>query len=265
MTFPKLSIITVNLNNAAGLQKTLQSVISQTFRDFQYIVIDGGSTDASKTILEGCSGNLNYWVSEMDSGIYNAMNKGIAKASGEYLLFLNSGDWLINDSVLQGIFTKEPDADIIYGDIATASGITKYPDKLSFSFFFRDTIAHPAAFIRRKLFERYGNYNEQNKLASDWEFFLQAIVRHKSSYYHAHTVITFFDVTGVSSRPENAGLVMEERKRVLALYFPDHYPELAGELNRLQNELNNYKNSRIIQTVKKIMGSKLYRFLLGRS
>ncbi len=88
----KLSIITVNLNNKDGLQKTIDSVISQTFKDFEWIVIDGGSTDGSKELIEKYSDYISYWVSEPDKGIYNAMNKGIKVAKGDYLEFLNSGD-----------------------------------------------------------------------------------------------------------------------------------------------------------------------------
>ncbi|MDR2910496.1 MAG: glycosyltransferase [Bacteroidales bacterium] len=94
----KLSIITINLNNVAGLQKTIESVVKQTFTDYEYIVIDGGSTDGSADIIKQHANKITYWVSEPDKGIYNAMNKGIRVAKGEYCLFLNSGDWLINSN-----------------------------------------------------------------------------------------------------------------------------------------------------------------------
>lgn len=92
----KLSIITVNLNNKDGLQKTIESVISQTCKDFEWIIIDGGSVDGSKDIIEKYSKEIDYWVSESDQGIYHAMNKGILRSHGEYLLFLNSGDYLFD-------------------------------------------------------------------------------------------------------------------------------------------------------------------------
>ena len=102
----KLSIITVNLNNAVGLKKTICSVINQTFLDIEYIIIDGGSLDGSLEIIKEYEKKITYWVSEPDSGIYNAMNKGIMHANGEYLQFLNSGDWLVNDSIIEK-FLKE--------------------------------------------------------------------------------------------------------------------------------------------------------------
>ena len=100
---PKLSIITVNLNKAKGLQKTIESVIFQTFTDYEYIIIDGGSTDGSKQIIEQYADKITYWVSEPDSGIYNGMNKGIKVAKGEYCLFLNSEDYLLSNEILQNV------------------------------------------------------------------------------------------------------------------------------------------------------------------
>ena len=97
---PKLSIITVNLNNCIGLQKTFDSLFEQIFKDFEQIVIDGGSTDGSRELIETNVDKISYWVSEKDSGIYNAMNKGIIKATGDYLLFLNSGDHLLHKNIL---------------------------------------------------------------------------------------------------------------------------------------------------------------------
>ena len=97
---PELSIITINLNNCAGLQKTLDSVFAQTFTDYEYLVIDGGSTDGSAELIKKQENKFVYCVSEKDNGIYHAMNKGIRKATGDYLLFLNSGDYLVNDEVL---------------------------------------------------------------------------------------------------------------------------------------------------------------------
>ena len=119
----KLSIITINRNNAAGLRKTIESVVSQTYTDFEYIIIDGASTDGSVEVIkeyaeatlpcgEGLGERL-YWVSEPDKGIYNAMNKGILKAQGEYLLFLNSGDWLVDKDVIKSFIDLNIINDIV--------------------------------------------------------------------------------------------------------------------------------------------------------
>lgn len=100
MISTKLSIISINLNNSEGLQKTIRSVIRQTNSDFEYIVIDGNSKDGSLNVIKNFDNQITYWVSEPDSGIYNAMNKGISKSTGRYCLFLNSGDWLADENVI---------------------------------------------------------------------------------------------------------------------------------------------------------------------
>ena len=126
---PKLSIITINLNNAEGLRKTIPSVISQTYCDFEYIVIDGGSTDGSVDVIKKYADKLSYWVSEPDAGIYNAMNKGIRKAGGEYCQFLNSGDWLVAPDVTERMAKDMPDCAICYGNMITIQNGEKMVQK----------------------------------------------------------------------------------------------------------------------------------------
>lgn len=99
----QISIITINYNNASGLEKTIRSVVEQTYNEYEYIIIDGASSDKSKEVVQGYQQYIDFWCSEKDSGIYNAMNKGIQRASGEYLLFLNSGDILSDSAVLSDI------------------------------------------------------------------------------------------------------------------------------------------------------------------
>ena len=111
----KLSIITVNFNNVEGLRKTAESIVSQTFQDFEWIVIDGGSTDGSKELIEQYSDRIAYWCSEKDSGIYNAMNKGVRYAKGEYINFMNSGDCFADSSVLSDVSERLLDNVILYG------------------------------------------------------------------------------------------------------------------------------------------------------
>ena len=110
----KLSIVTINLNNVAGLHETIISVLNQSSADLEYIIIDGGSTDGSAELIKEYSDRIYYWVSEPDSGIYNAMNKGIRKASGEYLLFLNSGDALASDNIVEEVFRADHNEEILY-------------------------------------------------------------------------------------------------------------------------------------------------------
>lgn len=111
----KLSIITVNLNNLEGLKKTYDSVVCQTFTDYEWLVIDGGSTDGSREFIEQHQDKFAYWCSEPDKGIYNAMNKGIVRAKGEYLNFMNSGDCFACEETVAEVFGKNRTADILYG------------------------------------------------------------------------------------------------------------------------------------------------------
>ena len=162
---PKLSIITINYNNAGGLEKTIQSVVSQTFTDYEYIVIDGSSNDGSVDCIKRYSDKISYSVSEKDKGIYNAQNKGIMAAKGMYCLFLNSGDYLFNEKVLEEVFSHKHNEDIIYGDMMIDDGSAeliygKHPSDITFEFLIYTTLWHPVSFIKRELFNRFGLYNE---------------------------------------------------------------------------------------------------------
>ena len=156
----KLSIITVNLNNAIGLRKTIESVVNQTFTDFEYIIIDGGSTDGSVDVIREYSEKITYWVNEPDKGIYNAMNKGIKIAKGEYLQFLNSGDFLIDNRVLKSIFDLERNEDVLYGEAVLGDNLEKKikfppsPKIIDHEYFWTNTLTHQSTLIKRTLFNR---------------------------------------------------------------------------------------------------------------
>ncbi len=261
----QVSIITINYNNAKGLEKTIASVIKQKLVAKEHIVIDGGSNDDSKQIIEKNTANIDYWVSEKDFGIYNAMNKGIAVAEGTYLLFLNSGDYLLGEDALDVVFASKKNQDILYANLKTDTNLITFPAILNFSFFFRDSIGHPAAFIKRQLFDLYGMYNEENKIVSDWEFFIKTILINKVSYAYINKEVTFYESNGISSNAHSIKLHEQERENVLRKYFSAFYPALISELTEQQQELNRYKNSRAIKKVTSIMSSGLYQFFKGKS
>lgn len=219
----KLSIITINFNNASGLLKTIQSVITQKFRDYEYLIVDGGSTDDSLSILNVYSDEITSWISEPDAGIYNAMNKGIAKAKGEYLLFLNSGDFLSHDRILDEINVYLFDFDLIYGNLIIDTGQKRsehsFPKKISFEYFLLNTIPHPCTFIKRSLFEIVGLYNENLKIVSDWEFFIKAVCKFNCSYKQVEKLISVINTDGISYDPRNTGLIAKEKENSLETYF----------------------------------------------
>ena len=219
----KLSIITINFNNYDGLKRTMDSVFFQTFKDFEWIVVDGGSTDGSKDLLSSHGSEISQWVSEPDSGIYNAMNKGIRMSHGDYLLFLNSGDSLTDESVLERSVHYLSDTDYVIGNIVhTQRGDKTGLTEKSFSpggllyILINYALPHPASFMRRSLFEQYGFYREDLRISSDWAFMVYSILLGKATVKYLPVVVTSFDDTGISSVNLQEGnkerdLVMQER------------------------------------------------------
>lgn len=241
MNYLKLSIITINLNNKEGLKKTIDSISKQSFKSYEHIIIDGESVDGSKEVIvkyQDSNPHVTFWVSEKDSGIYNAMNKGISHASGEYLLFLNSGDYLESE-VLSLVHEQLTGEDIIYGDLYFISKEgeqrleTFNHSDLSISTVLMPSfyIPHPAAFIKRNLFEKE-QYDEQYKIVSDWFFFVKQIIFENRTTKHIPYAITNFIDGGVSSITENKALILEEREDVLRKMFPD---KVLKGLNKLIN------------------------------
>ncbi|HPI30850.1 MAG TPA: glycosyltransferase family 2 protein [Bacteroidales bacterium] len=232
---PKISVITINRNDAEGLRKTIKSVVSQTFSDFEYIVIDGASTDGSVDVIKKDADRITYWVSEPDSGIYNAMNKGIGKAKGAYCLFLNSGDYLYQDTVLENVVNSSPTEDIVFGNILIDYGNHKEPviynDKITLKLLFQDSLPHPSAFIKKRLFDEFGFYDESFQLAGDYEFFLRALVLRKCSYKHVDTSISVFNTLGISRNRDFLDINLKERRRAQELYFSLEIIELFYDLN----------------------------------
>lgn len=241
---PLISIITINYNDLDGVKGTILSVSNQTCKHFEYIVIDGGSTDGSKEFIESQKDKIDFWISEEDTGIYNAMNKGITAANGEYLMFLNSGDYLNNNNILSKAFEQLiTDFDIYYGDVQLIDNkkfekkeVLVYPEKLTFSFFCNSTIIHQAAFIKKKLFLDIFFYNEELKLVSDWEFFICAICKYNVSYKKLNFILIDFDINGISSDPVNEKLLYQERDFCLKEHFPlimEDYKELIVSRSKL--------------------------------
>jgi glycosyltransferase involved in cell wall biosynthesis len=228
---PALSIITVNRNNADGLKKTMLSVLHQTFTDYEYIIIDGASNDKSIDIIKEISTTGTYWVSEPDSGIYNAMNKGLKKAEGDYCLFLNSGDYLNNDNVLADVFEQSIKEDLIIGSVLLDTGEKKelfeIPDidKLTFRHFINSTFPHPGVFIRQSLFNKIGGFNEELVISSDLEFFLVAVFKYGVTIRKVKNTISVFELNGISSLPENTLLIQNERTGILKKHFPFILPD----------------------------------------
>ena len=210
----KLSIITINLNNADGLLKTIESVMVQYFKDFEYIVIDGASIDGSVDVIKKYADKITYWVSEPDKGIYNAMNKGIFQARGEYCLFLNSGDYLVNKYILEKVFNLNLDTDIF-----CTSGFDKDSvEDITFYDFLYKSLRHQSMFIKTSLFYKISLYDERHKIISDWIFYTLAIVKYNCSLAFYPFELSISQSGGISWTDGNT--MHKERELFLQEYFP---------------------------------------------
>ena len=253
----KLSIITINYNNAEGLRKTLASVASQTYKAIEHIIVDGASMDDSVKVIQEYVCKVErvndermtvVWSSEPDLGIYNAMNKGIRKATGDYIQILNSGDILAADDVTERMVTAlnaNGIPEILYGNM-----IKEWPngrrmcDKceaghLSMLSFYHGTLNHDSAYIRRDLFDKFGLYDENLKIVSDWKWYLQVIPLGGVTPMYVDIDVTVFDMTGVSE--SNMAFWKVERRPVLETLVPpmiladyDKYGEDMRMIDRLR-------------------------------
>lgn len=244
----KLSIITINLNNAVGLEKTMQSVATQTIKTFEYIVIDGASTDGSVEVIRRFEPLLAHirWVSEPDSGIYNAMNKGVHMATGDYIQILNSGDCLAAENVTERMLTALEDAgnpSILYGNMIKDLPNGKHlidkgfvGQEITFLDMYTGTLNHDPAYIHRNLFEKYGYYDENLRIVSDWKWYVQVIILGEEKPQYVDIDVTLFDMSGFSETHKD--IAIAERKQVLEEILPKpvlvDYERFAFSLDQIK-------------------------------
>lgn len=235
----KLSIITINRNNENGLRKTITSVLNQSWSDFEYIIVDGASTDNSVDVIkndissvsEGLNSRIQF-ISEADTGVFNAMNKGIVMAKGDYLLFLNSGDFFVDNNVLSNVFCVMRETDILSCSCRVSKNgeqvfITTPPTNYTFGFFYNNSLAHQATFIKKDLFNKFGLYREDLKFMGDWEFFVRTIVIAGASTQNIDVILTDYNMEGISSVSNNQYSIIKEKQTVfeekaLKCFVPDY-------------------------------------------
>lgn len=217
----KLSIITVNYNDAVGLERTIKSVIAQTFHDYEYIVIDGGSNDESVEIIKKYESHIDYWVSEKDGGVYSGMNKGVTQAHGFYCNFMNSGDSFYEVVTLEKIFQINHEEDIFVGDaIFFHDGCltdSRPLREISLYHLYGGALPHQASFIKTSLLQKYP-YDQDLKIVSDWKFFIQSIILDNCSFKYIDIIVARYDNNGISSK--NQIKMREEKEMVLSQLFP---------------------------------------------
>jgi len=231
----QLSIITVNLNNNPGLRRTMESVLHQKYTEYEYVVVDGGSEDGSvqsiREVENSFAGNF-QWTSEPDSGIYEAMNKGIRMAKGEYLLFLNSGDFLVNSMVLEDVFSSSHTADFLLGRCHVSENgsvirTANPPQKITFGYLYHNALAHQSTFIKRDLFEKYGYYREDFRFNSDVEFWYRTIVLQNCTTETLGTIISDYNTDGITAKLADSKEYQREMAEIYAhphlqLFIPDY-------------------------------------------
>lgn len=248
----KLSIITINYNNAIGVEKTIESVLSQTSRDFEYIIVDGGSNDLSCQVMQDkqivINGNTELngvsitCISEPDKGIYNAMNKGISLAKGDYVHFLNSGDWLVDSEVVSNMLSIiQKDTDILVGNVifVREDGKVRYSKndtEVSGLTFYRSTLQHTSAYIKRILFDKYGLYDENLRIVSDWKWYMNVVVLNNAQVDFSDVYVSYFDTTGISST--NLTLDNKERQEALIRMYP---PLILADYEKYRYAMEQYK------------------------
>lgn len=253
----KLSIITVCWNDKNGLDKTIKSVISQNTREFQFLIIDGASTDGTIDILEQYKDSIDYYISEPDKGIYNAMNKGVLAANGEYCLFLNAGDIFFDEKVVTRFLQENISEDIVSGKEACSFDGKKFvayrkpPKEISLLYFMKQTLAHQSTFIRKELLLAFP-YDETYKIASDYIFFFKSFFEENASYRRLDFFVSIFIMDGISSI--NGDLSQKERERFFTSFFP------APVLKELT--INAKYSDFYIQICRNTFAGKFFRLIL---
>ncbi|MGM9699059.1 MAG: glycosyltransferase family 2 protein [Prevotella sp.] len=231
----KYTIITINYNNGKELRNTIESVINQTFRDVEYIVVDGGSTDDSVEVIKEHSDRIDFWISEKDNGVYNAMNKGLRHAHGQYVNFMNSGDSFYSTHVLEDIDRQIGDTDILFGNVCDSVSGKRYGgikagSEVTFLTLKKEILCHQGTFYRREIFERH-QYDESLRLIADWKVNVQAIVFDNCKVKVVNTIVANYDLRGMSSTQSK--LHAEERQKVTAELFPER---IAKDYEHLYTE-----------------------------
>lgn len=242
-----LSIITVNYNNLDGLKNTRQSIINQSFKDWEWIVIDGGSTLGDKAFIEQHSSEMAYWCSEPDHGPYNAMNKGINKASGDYYIFMNSGDTFFDSDVLTHVFNTPHTADIIYGDWMQLfdNGEKRKmhaPKEFTIEFIQNDNICHQAMFIKGSIMKQ-SPYDESFRLYADWAKWIRLALQGCTFEYVPYTICCFL-MNGISITQHE--LIEKEHRRLNDEVMP---ALVTSMISRHQNTISKQE-----QTIAQLTG-----------
>jgi glycosyltransferase involved in cell wall biosynthesis len=246
------SVITINLNNKKGLERTVQSVISQSFHNFEYIVIDGDSNDGSQEVIQSYQDRIDYWISEPDTGIYQAMNKGIKVAKGDFLLFLNSGDTMASGDTLESVLEYlDIEDEIVAGFVKQKTNFSEHthsgPNEITLEYLLQYSLPHQAVFFNKNLFEKYGYYDENLKIAADWAYYFNLFVIEDMKYKYIPVFVAYYEGNGISSNKKYFDIHRAERDSVLRSLFPKRI----------------YRSFLALQEVKTITSTQRYKLVVN--
>lgn len=231
----RFSIITINYNDKEGLKRTIKSVITQTNTDYEFIIIDGGSTDGSVDVIKLYNDDITYWVSEKDKGVYHAMNKGVSQAHGDYCIFMNSGDSFHSPKILESVSDYQEDiicGKIIRGESTTPDGHNK--ESISLVDLMRRSLPHQAMFIKRELLIKRP-YDENYRILSDWKFCIESLVFDNCSFRNINLIIANFDMSGISTTA--CELFAKERELILPELLPSRIIDDYKRFTPVDDEL----------------------------
>lgn len=255
----KFSIITVCYNDKEGLQKTIQSVIQQTSKEYEYIIIDGSSTDGSVDVIKQYTSKIDYWISEPDKGVYSAMNKGIKIARGEYTIFMNAGDTFYSNDILEKVDKLNLQCDLAVGKASMVrngkeNSIVTPPKEVTLGFWLYHSVIHQAAFMRTSMLKEK-LYDETLRIVSDWKYMLEEYITRSYTYQPISFIVCCFDTTGISS---NNAKRMNERDKVLKELLA---PMLYAEYKKYEGLRPLYYNSLLMESLNETFKYKtLYKF-----
>lgn len=226
---PRISIITVCLNEP-NVERTCESIVNQSFQDFEWILIDGGSNEATLAVFEKYKDRINYFVSEPDNGIFDGMNKGIQKAQGEWLNFMNAGDCFADSKILSHIFDNEQyqfNCHVIYGDhFANDSDIVVQAPNIEKKELYQKTICQQAAFIHKHVFEKHA-FDDRLKICADWDFWYRLFIDHCQFIKFEAAIARFYE-NGASHLDQK--VFFENLSRVRSQYYtPEEIADLKKE------------------------------------
>ena len=223
----KISIVTVVYNNANVIKSAIDSVLNQTYKNIEYIIIDGKSTDGTVEIIQSYGDKINKFVSEPDNGIYDAMNKGLKLATGDVVGILNSDDFYISNDVLSKVIEifKEHSVDSMFADLVYISPenlekVVRYYDSSYFSpdkFAYGWMPAHPTFFVKREVYEEYGYFKPGYKIAADYELLVRFLAKYGVSYYYLREPIIKMRIGGVSTQNLKSNFILN--KEILKACF----------------------------------------------